>query len=249
VERFEDVETGWLRAAARSSWDEAVLYARTAAGFARHPRRFLDEWRQGARPAQNPLGFMATTLALTAALQVARQSLPGATDSPHVGSPLWNGLLESVGPYAHYLVMGVISHAVLRLCRARGLLLGSVAATLYSGGVALLGIAALLFLAALAFPTLRRSGSVPHSDVRALAAAIVVFAISYAAFLGLLLAALARIHRAPGRAAIAVTVAILATALFFGMVNPPGKYGLHPSLRVQRNERGRIAAGLDLTLS
>ena len=239
MERFEDVETGWLRAAARSSWDEAVLYARTAAGFARHPRRFLDEWRQGARRAQNPLAFMATTLALTAALQLARRSLPGATDSPQVGSPLWRGLLESVGPYAHDLVLGVLSHAVLRLCRARGPLLGSIAATLYSGGVALLGIAALLFLAALAFPT----------DVRALAAAVVVFAISYVAFLGLLLAALARIHGAPGRAVLAVIVAILATALFFGMVNPPGSYGLHPSLRVHRNERGRIAAGFDLTLS
>lgn len=201
------------------------------------------------RRAQNPLGFMATTLAVTAALQLARLSLPGATDSPSVGSPLWSGLLESVGPYAHYLVLGVLSHAVLRLERARGRLLGSVAATLYSGGIALLVIGALFFLAALALPTLRRSGDVPHSDARALAVAIVVFGGSYAGFVALLMAALGRLHQAPWRAAIAVIAAILATALFFGMVKPPGSYGLHPSLRMRRDERGKLSTGLDLTLS
>jgi hypothetical protein len=46
-----------------------------------------------------------------------------------------------------------------------------------------------------------------------------------------------------------VFTAIVATALFFGMVHPPGSYGLHPSLRVGRDERGRISTGLDLTLS
>jgi hypothetical protein len=237
-----------LRAAAGASWDEAVLYARTAAGFARHPRRFLEEWKQGVRRAQNPLGFMATTLAVTAALQLARQSLPGATDEAHTGSPLWNGLLESAGPYAHYLVLGVVSHAVLRLARARGRLLGSVAATLYPAGIALLVIGVLFFLGALVLPTFRRSGAVSHSDVRALTTAIVVFGVSYAAFVVLLVAALGRLHRAPWRVAMAIFAAIVASALFFGMVHPPGSYGLHPSLRVQRDDRGRITAGLDLTL-
>src|SRR2546428_6192296 len=220
AERSKDVETGWLRGAASASWDEAVLYARSATGLAGHPRRFLDEWRQGLRRAQHPLGFMATTLALSAALQLARRSLPGSTDSPSVGSPLWSGLLESVGPYAHYLVLGVLSHAMLRLEGARGRLLGSVAATLYSGGIALLAIGSLFFLAALALPTLRRSGDVPHSDARALAVAVVVFGVSYAGFVALLVAALGRLHRAPWRAAVAVLAAILATALFFGMVKP-----------------------------
>ena len=171
-----------------------------------------------------------------------------ATDEAHTGSPLWNGLLESAGPYAHYLVLGIVSHAVLRLARARGRLLGSVAATLYSAGIALLVIGVLLFLDALAFPALRRAGPVSHSDVRALTIAIVVFGVSYAAFVVLLAAALGRLHRAPWRAAIAVFAAIVATALFFGMVHPPGSYGLHPSVRVQRDDGGRITTRLDLTL-
>lgn len=249
MEGHEGASTGWLREAVVAFWAEAVLYARTAAGFARRPRRFLDEWVAGRRRAQNPLGFMATTLALTASLQLLRRSLPGATDSsPASASPLWNGLLESVGPYAHYLVLGLVSHAVLRLLRTRGQLLGSVAATLYSGGIALLVITVLFFAAALTFPGLRRSGTVSHADRAALAAAIAAFAASYALFAVLLVASLGRLHHAPWRAGLGVGAAIVAIALAFGNLNPPGHYGLHPSLKIVRNPQGRFAPELSLNL-
>jgi hypothetical protein len=135
------IETRWLHEAITAFRDETVLYLRTAAAFALRPRRFIAEWSAGTRRARNPLGFMATMLAITAALQFARTSLPGATEQGESGSPLLRGVLQAAGPYAHYLALGVASHALLRLAGARGRLLASVAATLYSGGIALLVLA------------------------------------------------------------------------------------------------------------
>jgi hypothetical protein len=147
------------------------------------------------------------------------------------------------------VVGGLVAQAGLRLSRARGQLLGSVAATLYSGGIALLLIGVLSFAAAVAFPGLRRSGQLSHSDRATLATAIVVFGASYALFAVLLVAALGRLHHAPWRAVLGVAAAIVATALVFGNLNPPGSYGLHPSLKIVRGGSGTFALELSLTLS
>src|SRR3954470_20123299 len=101
---MDGIETGWLRDAMVAFCDETLLYLRTCAGFAFRPRRFLAEWSAGTRRAQNPLAFMATTLAITTALQVARDSLPGATEATEAGSPFWKSVLQGAGPYAHYLL-------------------------------------------------------------------------------------------------------------------------------------------------
>jgi hypothetical protein len=244
------VETGWLREAFVASRDETLLYLHTAAGFALRPGRFLSEWSAGSRRAQNPLGFMATTLAVTAALQFARSSLPGATETADATSPLWKAALQAAGPYAHYLLLGVASHAVLRLMGARGRLLASLAATLYSGGIALVAIGTLYLCAALLFPTLRPSGDVPRGDPKAFAVALLVFAFCFALFLALLIAALARMHQIRAwRAGLAAAVALVASGLVFGAVRPPGSYGLHPVLEIVHQGPRQWHVGFELSLS
>ena len=106
----------------------------------------------------------------------------------------------------------------------------------------------IFFAAALTFPGLRRSGTVSHADRAALAAAIAAFAASYALFAVLLVASLGRLHHAPWRAGLGVGAAIVAIALAFGNLNPPGHYGLHPSLKIVRNPQGRFAPELSLNL-
>jgi hypothetical protein len=244
------IETRWLHEAIAAFRDETVLYLRTAAAFALRPRRFVADWSAGARRAQNPLGFMATTLAITAALQFARNSLPGATEQADSASPFWRGVLQAAGPYAHYLALGVASHGVLRATGSRGRLLASVAATLYSGGIALLAIATLYFCAALLFPALRPSGNVSRGDAKAFAVALLTFAFCFALFLALLVAALARMHAIRlWRSAVAVALALVASALVFGALRPPGSYGLHPVLQIVHDGGGRWHAAFELSSS
>ncbi len=247
---MDRIETGWLRDAMVAFRDETVLYLRTCAGFAFGPRRFLAQWSAGTRRAQNPLAFMATTLAITTALQLARDSLPGATQAAEAGSPFWRGVLQAAGPYTHYLLLGLASHAVLRLCGGRGRLLASLAATLYSGGISILAIGVLYLCAASAFPALRPEGDVSHADANAFAAALITFAACFAVFLVLLVAALARTHGVSAwLSAMAVTAALVASALAFGALRPPGSYGLHPVVRIEHDAAGHWRGRFELSSS
>lgn len=244
------IESDWLREASAAFAGEAVLYLRTVGGFARAPRRFLSGWAAGTVRAQNPLGFMATTLAVTTVLQLLRDSLPGATASQQGTGTVWDAALTALGPYVHYFALGLLSHAVLRLMRTRGHVIASTAGSLYAGGVALLTLQAVYLLAALKFPALRKAGDVVVSDRLALLAAVVAFGGALLWFLYLLVRALAALHHTSAwRPAVAAAVALLASALFFGSFKPPGSYGLCPALKVGRSASGRWSVSLALSLT
>src|SRR5262245_53952591 len=57
-------EDAWVRQAAAVTIAEASLYARTLLAVCFGPRRFVERWLGGGR-AMNPLGFVATTAAIS----------------------------------------------------------------------------------------------------------------------------------------------------------------------------------------
>lgn len=57
----------WLREAAVLVRDEAVRFMVTVLQCSRHPRRFAAAWFAGETRAPNPIGYVSTALAVTAA--------------------------------------------------------------------------------------------------------------------------------------------------------------------------------------
>jgi hypothetical protein len=230
-----DRETRWLEDSLTATARELRAFAETAAAATVRPARFARGWVEGRHAALNPLAFMATAAALvTVAGTLAARLGPLGGSSTLAGE-----VLDSVGPYLHYLALGLICHAILRLAGSRRRVAGSVAMSLYVGGgpgtVATL-IDLVMFLvvsklfgkvnfsaAELATPVLMAVGVVVWAVRLGMAVAFV------AAFVGL--------HRVRvGWAVLGLVVALLLTGLAFGILAPPGRYGMHLAI-------GHLAGG------
>ena len=123
----------WVADAVRAFVRETSLFCRTAIGFSRHPGRFITAWAAGEQHALNPLGFLATSAAILGTARVLALMAMGDQDSP---DSLWIQLLDALGPFAHYLAIGLLCHVVLRLLRVpiKRRATDSAAAALYAGG-------------------------------------------------------------------------------------------------------------------
>lgn len=120
----------WLREAAATVRDEAVRFMVTVLQCSRHPRRFAAAWFAGDTRAPNPIGYVSTALAVTAAARSLTAALIGVDD--HSG--LWSSLAAATLPYAYYALLGVLSHLVFRLGGTTRPLSASLAIALYVGG-------------------------------------------------------------------------------------------------------------------
>jgi hypothetical protein len=212
----------WLHNAAAAAWREATDYARTTGVLARAPYRFAQEWWTGARAAMNPLAMLATGATLvTGARQLALAVL--GVQRPDSVIAL---VLSALGPYVHYVVFGLIFHAILRPGAPQRARLGdSVAISLFAGaGPAALAEAA-GWLAIALVPALRSGGAIG-----------VILGVAFSVFCYAFASAMAGLHGVRWwRLAIAILIAFPLTGVAFGLLEPPGNYGLHWVIQVDRD--------------
>ena len=134
----------WVRETVRVTRDEIRRFVATAVGFMLRPARFGAAWAAGEGDALNPLGFVATALAITGA--VAAVLDPG-DDGGRLALLVGHAIL----PYAYYAALGALCHPVLRAFGSTRPLRASVAVGLYAGG----GPGLLLLLVSAACQVLR----------------------------------------------------------------------------------------------
>lgn len=120
----------WLREAADAIRDEAVRFLVTVLQCTRHPRRFAAAWFAGETRAPNPIGYVSTALAITAATNSATVALVGINDD----AGLWSSLASATLPYAYYALLGVLCHVVARTRATARPLSASLAIALFIGG-------------------------------------------------------------------------------------------------------------------
>jgi hypothetical protein len=217
------VARNWVREAMESAVHEARLYLETGIGFARHPGLFASEWAAGERRAMNPLGFLATSLAIVGAFGQLDRIWP----APGGGKPSFLGdALEAAGPYLHAAVLALLVHAVLRARRSRRPLLDSLAAALYATGVAQVVATVLIALTQIGFRKPIVEFAQSSLGTALLSLAIVIPSLFFGVALVL---ALAAIHGMPRRwPAVALVLGWLLTGALLSWLQPPGRYGLHP---------------------
>jgi hypothetical protein len=218
----------WAQEAIESALDEARLYLSTTAAFARHPGIFSAEWAAGERRAMNPLGFFATSLAIIGALGQLDRLWP----APGAGAPSFVGdALEALGPYLHAVILALLVHAMLRARRSGHPVLDSVAAALYAAGVAEVAAALVVALIQVGFrKPIPEVGQSPVG-VACLAVAVIGAAIFFAVAL---VQSLAALHGMPRRwPAVALTLSWVLTGAILSLLQPPGRYGLHPLFTIR----------------
>jgi hypothetical protein len=240
----------WVGDGIRQFLAEARAFLRTAVAFTRHPYDFGRGWLAGgAAHALNPLGFLATALAVVGASEVV---LAAALHEDDAGATsLGAQLVAALGPFGYYLVWGAGAHVVLRLFprrgRARRRLRDSCAMTLYAGGGPATAAHLLTLLGV--FVALRFGGT-PGQQLDFHNAAnwwiVAGASVGFTLSCGSLAAGLAGLHQARGyEVALAMLTVLVLTAAGFGMLRPPGHYGLHPTLAWERQGGKRhFAVGL-----
>lgn len=204
----------WLRDGLRVAWTELRSYATTALRFTRSPHRFMDDWWHGRSVLMNPLAMLATGATIAA----GSHQLAGAVVGIDHPDTLLNAVLSALGPYVHYVSLGVLCHLVLARRRADVRLSDSIAAALYAGA----GPAALaesfgwLVMCAL------------HPFVASQIAIAVMLGVAFSVFCCTFAMALGGLHRAPWwKMLAAFAIAFPLSGLVFGVLHPPGNYGLH----------------------
>ena len=198
-----------------AAWHEVRAYLGTAARFTRTPSAFMDAWWRGEADAMNPLAMLATGAALVG----AAHQLAGAIVGIAHPDGIVDALLSALGPYALYVAIGVLCHLVLAPGGRRDVrMLDTVATALIAGA----GPAALAeatgWLATCAIWPFAKSDIVVE----------VMLGVAFSIFCFTLATALGGLHRPPWwRITVAFAVSFSATGLVFGVLAPPGNYGLH----------------------
>ncbi len=222
-----DIETRWLGDSARLAWRETRSFASAVAAITLRPARFARSWVRGEQQVMNPLGFFATSAAIVAVYQKVSFAVASRDAG---GSGLIGDIANAVGPYLYYVVLGLLCHLMLRGRGSQRTVRGSLAVSLYVGGgpAAIVTIVNLTLFALAAVAFGRSEFTVAElASPAILALAIVVFA-SRIAVLVIFARALSGFHAvATGWTILALVLAIVATGLFFGLVDPPGSYGGH----------------------
>jgi hypothetical protein len=231
-----DASPDWVRQGLRQFFDEVRLFARTAFEFTLHPPRFAREWAAGHRRALNPLGFLATAFGVIAPFEAIVSHLLHQDER---SEPLVRAALAATLPFGYYLLVGSAQHAVLRMFGSRRPLRDSWAMALYAGGGP--ASAARLVIGAGSVLLCSRSGHpvVPGIHDASAWLLMVGATVSFSLFFYTLSAALAGVHFQYGirwwHILVANLVAIVASGLLFGLLAPPGRYGLHLVIDVGRH--------------
>jgi hypothetical protein len=205
----------WVRDGARAAWHEARAYLGTAWQLTRAPASFMDAWLRGQANAMNPLAMLATGAALVA----AAHQLAGAIVKIEHPDGIIDAVLSALGPYALYIAIGVLCHLVLAPRGNRDVrVLDTIAAALLVGaGPAALAEAIGWLVVCVIWPIAPSKAVVEIM----LGGAFSVFCFTLASALGGLH------HSTWWRIMLAFAVAFSATGVVFGVLDPPGNYGLH----------------------
>lgn len=216
----------WISEAWHVTLEDVRAYLRTTAAFAFKPYPSARRWAEGeARDFMNPVGVLAAAaVVLGPTRQLAYQVLGIGG-----GGGLVATLLSALGPFAHYAAIGLLTHLVLTLgSPSRARLVDSIGITLLVGG----GPAAAAELAAW-LVSLALHAALPGLGVAAMLG--VTLGVAFSVFSMTLGSALAGLHRPPAlRLLLAFAVAFALTGLVFGTLHPPGEYGMHWVVRLQR---------------
>jgi len=220
------IETRWLADSVRLAVREARSFAAAVAAVTFRPARFASGWVTGERPAMNPLGYFATSVAIVAVCQKLAFAVVGAGE----GAGLLVEAANAIGPYLYYVALGMLCHAMLRARGSRRTARGSLAMALYAGGgpFALATIANLVAftIAHLRFGKGEFSGAEMLTP-QVLALGVVAFGSRLAALV-IFARVLSGFHERPARWTwLALLLALGVTALTFGLLDPPGNYGGH----------------------
>jgi hypothetical protein len=239
----EPLTTGtpdWIRDAIRSAWGELKHFFATAFAFTRDPRGFAQRWSRGEEHAMNPLAYSATSLGLVSGLAVlVKAVLPYNDDGP---DSLLNTILGSVGPYAHYLGLGIICHLFVRAGRGRGPWRGTVACAIFAAGgpAALASVPFFISVAYVHFITKSLEISLTRTSALHVWVATGLAVVALLAFAVPFALALAGLHGTRARwSGAALAAALIATGTFFGYVDPPGSYGVHLQLALRRKANAK----------
>lgn len=215
----------WVRAGVVQLRDEVMLFVRTLWGFLRHPRLFTRGFLRGEVRALNPFGYLFTAIGVIGVAQAVFLALvPAEADD----RSLLRQALSAALPPIYYVVLGLLTHAVLWLLGSRRPLVRDTAAVaLYASGPAYLCYALVVLVAG----TLRNRGASHLTWQLTIGplglGSLLAFAVPF-------VAALREIHAferaAWARCILAFTLVFALSGLFFGVAHPPGSYGLHPTI-------------------
>jgi hypothetical protein len=210
----------WWREAAVAVRDEAVRFLATVLQCCRHPRRFAATWFAGETRALNPIGYVSTALAISAAARSVTTALIQLRDD----SGLWSSLAVATLPYAYYALLGVLCHIVLRLGGTTRPLSASLAIALYVGGGPGLLLTLSLLLDVLLYAAVTSGARLQHGFVDAPPWAIPILMAPVLGMAALFLMALAAGFRGLHggsrlRAVAAIVVAIIVAGLLLGALH------------------------------
>ncbi len=205
----------WIRETIALGREEARRFAVTAFAFMSRPSRFSADWLAGRQHALNPLGFVATALAISGAVGIFMPQGDSA------------GLLASISaatmPYVYYAAVGILCHPLLRIAGSKRRLSASIAVALFAGGgpglVIALSMDLLIALRTALFGQFQQSilRGVPHWALAPLALLAYGPFFYYLATLALALGGLHAVGRL--RAVAAVVISLVLTGLALGIVH------------------------------
>jgi hypothetical protein len=207
----------WVREAFAVAREEVVRFVATLAGFLRAPGRFCADWFAGEERALNPLGFIATALAISGAFGALTPS-----SGEREGAGALGALAQAGMPYLYYAAVGILSHPLLRLFGSRRPLGATLGVALFAGG----GPGLLATLGAYLCYSLRTwiFGASPqllrHLPFWPALALTLLLAVPLLAFFVMLMLAMAGLHDLPRRRAVAaVSLSLLVLAVLLGVLH------------------------------
>ena len=233
--RYAEIVSGeaggpdWVRDGLRQFAEEVRLFAKTAWDFTLRPSQFAQQWVAGERHALNPLGFLATAFAVVAPCEAIFAHVMHHEDQD--ASSLMRAALAAVLPFGYFLLVGAVQHGVLRIFGTRRPLRDSCAMALYAGGGP--ATVARIVIGFIAIAVWERTGSTQIRSVGTVSGVLLLTSafLSFSLFYFTISAALGGLHYVYRirwwHIFVANVVAIVVTGLFFGVLHPPGSYGLH----------------------
>jgi hypothetical protein len=187
----------------------------------------LPPWFAGETRAPNPIGYVSTALAVTAAAKSLTAAMIGIDDN----SGLWSSLAVATLPYAYYAPLGVLCHIGFRLRGATRPLGASLAIALYIGGGPGLLLTLAIEVDMLLYSLLTGATQFQHGFVDAPAWAMPILLGLVAATSGLfvltLAAALAGLHGASrSRTLLAIVFALVVSGLLLSALHEAFDFSL-----------------------
>jgi len=235
----------WPLEAITSALGEVRAWLRTAVAMLVRPRSFARAWGEGTAHAMNPLGFFAGALAVVTALgQLDRfgPQLPGRTD-PSIAHDLG----AAIGPYLHYLAIGILCHLFAHPRGGIRALSLSAGVALFAGGVATVLTAGVLQPLQL-FWSIRSGRAAPTAMQPHLPVLIPILIAGFLLFCTALARGLAGAHRMSiARPALGLVAAWLISGAAISFLHLPGEYGFHITFNVGRDAAGHRTVGAGLT--